>query len=166
MHLTTRRDLLKCATLTAAANATAAFAAPLLSTPAPETSQPQRLVKIGLEEHFLIPEFIDYFATTYPNISPQIAKIGLEALQDLGDRRIATLDENGMDFQVLSIAGPGVQVEKDAAVALRRSKMANDFLAKEIQKRSTRYGGFAHLPMQNAVEAASELERCIHDLVL
>jgi 2,3-dihydroxybenzoate decarboxylase len=152
----------------AAAGATAGFAAPLssepISAPVEGPSQPKHLLKIGLEEHFLIPEFIDYFATTYPNISPQIAKLGLEALQDLGDRRIATLDANGMDFQVLSIAGPGVQVEKDAAVALRRSKLANDFLAKEIQKRPTRYGGFAHLPMQNAVEAANELERCIHDL--
>ncbi len=162
--MTTRRDLLKGATLAAAASTTAALAIPLSSTPAPESSQPKHLVKIGLEEHFLIPEFIDYFATTYPNISPQIAKLGLAALLDLGDRRIATMDENGIDFQVLSIAGPGVQVEKDAALALMRSKLANDFLANEIQKHPTRYGGFAHLPMQNAVEAADELERCIHEL--
>ena len=162
--MATRRDLLKSATLAAAAGATAAFASRLSSAPAPEPSQPKHLVKIGLEEHFLIPEFIDYFATTYPNISPQIAKFGLEALQDLGDRRIAIMDEHEMDFQVLSIAGPGVQVEKDAAVALNRSRMANDFLAKEIQKRPTRYGGFAHLPMQNPAGAANELERCIHDL--
>ena len=162
--MATRRDLLKGASLTAIAGATAALGAPLSSISDSEQTQPKHLVKIGLEEHFLIPEFIDYFATTYPNISPQIAKIGLDALLDLGEKRLANLDENGMDFQVLSIAGPGVQVEKDAAIALRRSKLANDFLAKEIQKRPTRYGGFAHLPMQNPVEAATELERCIHDL--
>ena len=162
--MATRRDLLKSATLAVAASATGAFAAPLSSAPAPTPSQPRRLVKIGLEEHFLIPEFIDYFATTYPNISPQIAKFGLESLQDLGDRRIAIMDEHGIDFQVLSIAGPGVQVERDTAVAVKRSKAANDFLAREIQKRPARYGGFAHLPMQNPAEAANELERCIHDL--
>lgn len=160
--MATRRDLLKGATLAAAARATAAFAGPTLSVPEPSAAN--HLTKIGLEEHFLVPEFIGYFTETYPNISPQIAKLGLEALQDLGDRRIAIMDENGIDFQVLSIAGPGVQVEKDAAVAVKRAKAANDFLAREIEKRPTRYGGFAHLPMQNPAEAAAELERAIREL--
>jgi len=162
--MATRRDLLKGASLVAAASATSAFANPLSPAPAPEPSQPKYLVKLGLEEHFLVPEFIDYFAETYQNISPQIAKFGLEALQDLGDRRIAIMDEHEIDFQVLSIAGPGVQVERDTAVAVRRSKAANDFLAREIEKRPTRYGGFAHLPMQDPAEAANELERSIHEL--
>lgn len=162
--MTTRRDLLKGATLAAVARATTAVAAPRSSTLVPEPSRPKRLTKIGLEEHFLVPEFIDYFAETYQNISPQIAKLAPEALLDLGDRRIAVMDEHEIDFQVLSIAGPGVQVEKDTAIAVQRAKAANDFLAKEILKRSTRYGGFAHLPMQNPAEAANELERCIHDL--
>jgi 2,3-dihydroxybenzoate decarboxylase len=47
---------------------------------------------------------------------------------------------------------------------VRRAKWINDFLAKEIQKRPTRYGGLAHLAMQNPAEAAGELERCIRDL--
>ena len=164
--MTTRRDLLKHATLAAAAaaTATAAFAAPFPETSVPEQSEPKDLTKIGLEEHFLVPEFIDYFAETYQNISPQIAKFGLEALQELGERRIAIMDENGIDFQVLSIAGPGVQVERDQGVALKRAKAANDFLTREIQKRPTRFGGFAHLPMQNPAKAADELERCIRDL--
>jgi 2,3-dihydroxybenzoate decarboxylase len=162
--MTTRRDLLKRATLAAAATATGAFDAPFPETSVPEQSEPKGLTKIGLEEHFLVPEFIDYFAETYQNISAQIAKFGLEALQDLGDRRIAIMDENGIDFQVLSIAGPGVQVERDQGVAVRRAKAANDFLAREIQKRPTRFGGFAHLPMQNPTKAADELERWIYEL--
>src|ERR1017187_9234233 len=160
--MTTRRDLLNRATLAAAATATGAFAAPFPETSVPEQSEPKGLTKIGLEEHFLVPEFIDYFAETYQNISPQIAKFGLEALQKLGERRIAIMD--GIDFQVLSIAGPGVQVERDQGVALKRANAANDFLTREIQKRPTRFGGFAHLPMQNPAKAADELERCIRDL--
>jgi 2,3-dihydroxybenzoate decarboxylase len=74
------------------------------------------------------------------------------------------MDEHHIDFVVLSLAGPGVQVEKDAAVAQRKSKSVNDFLAAEIQKRPGRYGGFAHLAMQNPALAAGELERCMHDL--
>ncbi len=90
--------------------------------------------------------------------------MGLGTLPDFGDKRIAIMDRNQIDFVVLSLAGPGVQAEKDAAVALRKSKSVNDFLAKEIQKRPNRYGGFAHLAMHNPVEAADEFERCIHDL--
>jgi hypothetical protein len=31
------------------------------------------------------------------------------------------MDQNGIDFVALSLAGPGVQVEKDVAIALRKS---------------------------------------------
>jgi 2,3-dihydroxybenzoate decarboxylase len=74
------------------------------------------------------------------------------------------MDQNQIDFVVLSLAGPGVQVEKSPAVASRKSKLVNDFLAKEIQVCPTRYGGFAHLAMHNPAEAADELERCMRDL--
>ncbi len=112
----------------------------------------------------MVPEFMEYFAETYQNISPEIAKLAPVALQDFGEKRISIMDQHGIDFVVLSLAGPGVQVEKDAALAIKRSKSANDFLAAEIQKRPTRYGGFAHLPMQDPTAAANELERCIRDL--
>ena len=112
----------------------------------------------------MVPEFMGYFAETYPNISPEIAKLAPMALQDFGERRISVMDRHHVDFSVLSLAGPGVQVEKDAAVAVTKSKWVNDLLAKEMQKRPTRYGGLAHLPMQNPAVAADELERCIHDL--
>jgi hypothetical protein len=97
-------------------------------------------------------------------ISADIAKLAPGALMDFGDRRLAIMDENRVDFVVLSLAGPGVQVEKDAAIAERKAHAVNDFLAAEIQKRPARYGGFAHLAMQNPSHAADELERCIRDL--
>ena len=158
-----RRDLLKSATLAVATHALGSMAIggePILA----QTSTSRRLGKIALEEHFMVPEFVPYFEETYPNISPEIATRGLAALLNLGDERIAVMDQNGVDFSVLSLAGPGVQIEKDAAVAVQRARWLNDFLAKEIQKHPTRYGGLAHLAMQNPAEAAGELDRCIHDL--
>jgi 2,3-dihydroxybenzoate decarboxylase len=159
-----RREFLKSATVAAAASAAEAFAAAPLNQTAPDTSGKKPLGKIALEEHFMVPDFIEYFAETYQNISPAIVKPGLEALQDLGDRRIAILDRHHIDFVVLSLSGPGVQVEKDAAVALKKAKEVNDFLAREIQKRPSRYGGFGHLAMHNPAAAADELERCMRDL--
>ena len=159
-----RRDLLKSATLAVTGAATKAFsmegAAPINGEPSPT----RPIGKIALEEHFLIPDFVGYFAETYPNISPAIRGFGTGILQDLGDKRIEVMDKNHIDYVVLSIAGPGVQFERDAAVAKRRAKAANDFLASEITKRPKRYGGFAHLAMQDPAEAAAELERCVRDL--
>jgi len=159
-----RRDFVKGAVLAASANAASAFASGLQGQPGTNTTKAGPLGKIALEEHFMVPDFVGYFAETYPNISPDIARLGLAALMDLGERRIAIMDQNHIDFVVLSLSGPGVQVEKDAAVALKKSKAVNDSLAAEIQKRPSRYGGFAHLAMQNPAEAANELERCVHDL--
>ena len=158
-----RRDLLKSATLAVATQAFGSIATSA-QPPAAQAASGKRLGKVALEEHFMVPEFVPYFAETYPNISPELPSLALVALQDLGDQRITTMDQNGVDYSVLSLSGPGVQIEKDTAVAVMRAKWVNDFLAKEIQKRPTRYGGLAHLAMQNPAEAANELERCIRDL--
>jgi 2,3-dihydroxybenzoate decarboxylase len=74
------------------------------------------------------------------------------------------MDRNQIDFVVLSLAGPGVQVEKDSAVAVKKARSVNDFLAGAIQRHPGRFGGFAHLAMQNPAEAANELERCVREL--
>jgi 2,3-dihydroxybenzoate decarboxylase len=156
-----RRELLKGATLLASGGAAAVPIA--LADPAVAAAG-ARLGKIALEEHFMVPDFVEYFAETYPNISLEIRKFGTTVLDDLGDRRIAIMDEHSIDFVVLSLAGPGVQVEKDSAVALKKARAVNDFLAAQVQKRPSRYGGFAHLAMQKPAAAADELERCMRDL--
>jgi 2,3-dihydroxybenzoate decarboxylase len=85
-------------------------------------------------------------------------------LTDFGSRRLDAMDRAGIARAVLSIAGPGVQAERDSATAVRKARESNDFLAKEIRRRPDRYSGFAHLPMQDARAAADELERCLDDL--
>jgi 2,3-dihydroxybenzoate decarboxylase len=120
--------------------------------------------KIALEEHFLSPGFEDYWLPTMGGVD-QKAVSGLFArLQDFGDTRLKAMDSGGIARAVLSISGPGVQVERDAATARRRAAEANDFLAGEVVKRPDRYSGFGHLPMQDARAAADELERCVRDL--
>jgi 2,3-dihydroxybenzoate decarboxylase len=70
-------------------------------------------------------------------------------LTDFGETRLEAMDRAGIARAVLSIAGPGVQSERDVAVASRRAHEANDFLAREVEKRPDRYSGFAHLAMQD-----------------
>ena len=120
--------------------------------------------KIALEEHFLAPGYEGYWRSTIGNIDPNHARNLLGRLTDFGEMRLSSMDEAGIARSVLAIAGPGVQSERDVATATRAAREANDFLAREIQKRPDRYSGFAHLAMQDPRSAADELERCMRDL--
>jgi len=120
--------------------------------------------KIALEEHFLSPGFEDYWLPTMGNVDQKAVSGLLGRLKDFGDTRVASMDSAGIARAVLSISGPGVQIERDAATARRRAAEANDFLAGEVAKRPDRYSGFGHLPMQDARAAADELERCMGEL--
>lgn len=123
-----------------------------------------RLGKIGLEEHCVFADFVDYLAETKQNIRPDLFDKVLPILSDFGERRLSTMDANGVDFVVLSIAGPGVQIEPDTDKAVKLARSANDRMAREMQKQPRRYGGFAHLALQDPRAAADELERCVRDL--
>ena len=120
--------------------------------------------KIALEEHFLCPGFEDYWRSTVADVDPAFLKQVAARLTDFGELRLEAMDGAGIARAVLGLAGPGVQAERDAATAVRSARAANDFLAREVQKRPDRYSGFAHLPMQDATAAADELERCQREL--
>ncbi|MGC2079372.1 MAG: amidohydrolase family protein [Xanthobacteraceae bacterium] len=120
--------------------------------------------KIALEEHFLCPDFIEYWNRTAVDLPPERREKALSRLTDFGEMRLNAMDEAGIARAVLGLAGPGVQAERDTATAVRRARSANDFLAREIAERADRYCGFAHLAMQDARAAADELERCMREL--
>ena len=122
--------------------------------------------KIALEEHFMCPGFIEYWNPTAADLPPHIRERALARLSDFGETRLAAMDRAGIARAVLSLAGPGVQAERDPATAVRNAGAANDFLAAEIARRPGRYSGFAHLPMQDAKAAAHELERSMRELKL
>ena len=120
--------------------------------------------KIALEEHFMAPGFEDYMGRTAINISPALFGKAMEALKDFGERRLGAMDAIGVEKAVLSLAGPGVQAEAETAKAVRLAAECNDFLAGKMQARPDRYGGFAHLAVQDPAAAADELERCVRQL--
>jgi len=122
------------------------------------------LRKIALEEHFLSPGLIEYWLPGVAALDRTAADILFRRLTDLGDSRLDAMARAGIEYAVLSAAGPGVRAEPVVATAARRASEANDFLAREISKRPKAYLGFAHLPMQEPAAAAKELERCARDL--
>jgi 2,3-dihydroxybenzoate decarboxylase len=84
--------------------------------------------KIALEEHFLCPGFEKYWAPTVGGVSADALQRITARLSDFGDERIEAMDRAGVARAVLSLAGPGVQSEPDAAVAVRMAAAANDYL--------------------------------------
>lgn len=121
--------------------------------------------KIALEEAFTAPGLEKYLERTFELVTDPKPRAALQGLlEDLGDRRIAAMDEAGIDLFVLSQTSPGVQVETDAPTAIRLARSSNDYLRSQIALHPTRYRGFAHLAMQDVDAAGDELERCVSEL--
>ena len=117
--------------------------------------------KIGLEEHFAIPETLDDSRGFFPD---RIWGELKARLLDLHDDRLRQMDECGIEMMLLSLNAPVVQAIPDPARANDVARKANDYLAREVQKRPDRFQGLAALPMQDPDLAIRELDRCIRDL--
>jgi len=128
--------------------------------------EPKMIAKIALEEHFLVPGVEPYWGRTVEDVPPPVRDRLHRQLFDFADLRLEAMDQAGIGFALLSVAGPGVQAEPDARLAERIAREANDLLANRIRERPDRYGGLAHLALQDPGEAASELERSVSELGL
>lgn len=119
--------------------------------------------KIVLEEHFITPDFVHY-TMPYYKFFPENAIEGiLGKLSDFDDQRIEEMNKGDIDIAVISLTSPGVQNEPDVTTAINLARKANDILAEKIKKNPDRFRGFAHLPLQDPLAAAVELERCVRD---
>src|SRR5277367_3420772 len=108
---------------------------------------------ITLEEHFITESFVR--ATGAPRFAELQPK-----LLDLGDGRIADMDEAGIDLQVLSLASMGFDA-LDAATATALAHDVNDELAAAVRAHPNRLAGFAMVGLKDANAAAAELDRCV-----
>lgn len=122
--------------------------------------------KIVLEEHFSTPAMSGYASHLEAIIDPDCFKVYKSRLFDFEELRLNEMDKHGIDMSVLSVTTPGVQAERDRNTAVAKAREANDFLATVIQRNPTRFSGFAHLALQDPVEAANELERAVTQLGL
>ncbi len=113
---------------------------------------------ITLEEHFATPAFLDG-----PGVrTKERPQAFLDQLCDLGERRIADMDAEGIDVQVLSLTSPGVD-QLDATAAVKLARETNDILAEAVRRHPTRFAGFATLPSSSPKTAADELDRMVRE---
>ena len=117
--------------------------------------------KIGLEEHFAIPETLnDSKGFLGDHVWPELEK----RLLDMQEYRLSQMDRHGMQMMILSLNAPAIQAIPDVKKATETARRANDFLAAEVKKRPDRFQAFAALAMQDPDAATRELIRCVREL--
>ena len=118
---------------------------------------------ITIEEHFVSPAFLagpgKEMKEQAKNPENPMAQ-AFEQATDIGEHRIAAMDEAGIDVQVLSLTSPGVE-QLEAADAIAVARETNDCLFEAVKRHPERFAGFATLPTAAPDKAADELERTI-----
>lgn len=126
---------------------------------------------IGLEEHLIDPgiagasmaaqqKIAPYFKTSMVPGLPAFPAPG--SLEDIGEKRLADMDANGIDMQVLSISNLAQLITDPEAVHL--AEQANNRMAGAIKAHPDRFAAFACLPMAHPEAAAAELKRTVEEL--
>ena len=126
---------------------------------------------VALEEHMVTPAIAEAWRTAPTSERERADATGVmdsplgDLLLDLGEGRLAAMDDQGIDVQVLSVTTPGVQnLEPGRAVPLAAA--ANDAIAAAMAARPDRFDGFATLPTSDPEAAAAELRRAVTELGL
>jgi uncharacterized protein len=125
---------------------------------------------IGTEEHFVTDEVVTAWSRLESRArddSPAGVPPGDvgERLLEVGERRIAAMDETGLDVQVISLTSPGLHnLPADEATTLQVE--SNDRIAEIVNVHPDRFQGFATLATPAPAAAAQELERAVTKLGL
>jgi uncharacterized protein len=119
---------------------------------------------ITLEEHISTLEYVEAVTKARPGDPVAgLLQANRDKLLDVGPSRLADMDAAGIDMQVLSLSGLGMdRLAPATATALVRD--ANEKLAAAVQAHPHRFAGFATLALQEPEQAAVEFERCVRKL--
>ena len=124
---------------------------------------------IAIEEHILPSYVRDAWAAAPPPHEPvsAIADGGEtgERLAEIGEMRLALMDEQGVDVQVLSLTTAGLH-NLGPAPAVEAAQRVNDQIAAACARHPGRFQGFAALPTPDPDAAPRELERAVCELGL
>lgn len=147
---------------TALSSAGALAGAVASSAPAATTRAYRR---IACEEGFLSPAVLAQNAKASSPALSLITPTGPTAelarsLADLAEQRIARMNADGIDMQLLLLSSPGVQVF-DAATATALAADANDYASAACRRYPSRFAALASLAPQDPAKAVRELERAM-----
>ena len=133
--------------------------------------------RIATEEAWTFPALVkaqvEYLASGEAAADDSLSMAGMfagmpklqEMLQDLGDMRLAHMDEYGIDRALLLLTAPGVQVVRPSeGPALARE--ANDIAAEACKRHPDRFSALAAFDPRDVNRAVEEIERAMGELKL
>jgi 2,3-dihydroxybenzoate decarboxylase len=122
---------------------------------------------IAIEEHLILPD--DAHAQLWRDSVPMIPDAGIAkvrpVLEDVGDARLAAMDEAGITRAVLSNVGC-VELISDAKRAQAMAREANDYMREVVTATPERYDAFATVSNHDPEAGAAELVRAVESLGL
>ncbi|KAG7088694.1 hypothetical protein E1B28_012664 [Marasmius oreades] len=118
---------------------------------------------IILEEHWVSTEESKSITSATIPYGQTIEEFQLN-IADIHNQRLQTMDDNHIDYMVLSYGSPGIQGISDPEKALATATEINNRMAGLISNNTQRFGVFAALPMHNASLASQELRRAVTEL--
>ncbi|MGH8928132.1 MAG: amidohydrolase family protein [Acidimicrobiia bacterium] len=93
-------------------------------------------------------------------------ELGLGGFDRSVAERIADLDRDGVDLQLISPTAGFYQYANELATTKVIARECNDEIAETVSQHPTRFAGLATLPMQDPSSAIAELERAMAELKL
>lgn len=134
---------------------------------------------INVEEHYICPsvnkKMFDYLTAhtlidledNYHqlNIGPNMARLNRDfsaTLSDIGEKRLAFMDTNGIKRQIVSYDNVSPQ-NLPAEIGVDLCREANDYAASLVKAHPDRFSVFSVLPLGDPAAAAAELERTVKD---
>lgn len=131
----------------------------LWSVGVPEIAERDRdMPLIGLEEHFATPEMLELNNIQFPPGVPPYD------IMDVGQGRIAHMDEAGLNIMVLSALTPGAQLLPGQEGIEYAVKLNDQIKTEYVDAYPNRFRGFATLPLISPEASAEELKRCVNEL--
>ena len=117
---------------------------------------------ITLEEHFVTSDFLKATGAFGDDVPERMRALRGQLL-DIGDGRIAAMDQGNISLQVLSLAAMSIDVLAPADQTAVFHDV-NDELAAAVRAHPDRFAAFATPALKQPAAAVKELERCIRDL--
>lgn len=113
---------------------------------------------IAIEEHWTTPALTAALRGLDDSLIFNEMGDHLARLHDIGDGRLAAMDEQGIDLAILSVTPPGTG-PLPPAEALPLTRDLNDAAAEAARRHPDRLRALATLPMSEPAAVAGELER-------
>lgn len=120
-------------------------------------------MRIDVHAHYFPTDYLDRLDAIAAYETKYARGMGASETPEDLEGRLALMDRNGVDVQILS-ASPQLPAVADEAAAVGAARLANDAYADLLARHPERFRAFAALPLPHVDAALAELARALDEL--